>query len=423
MLFLHGYMDGITDSVGAALQACFAGEYRVAVHEIADLKVDKAMSVVNEIIAEERPQIIVGVGRDSYVAMHGDWDDDVDVIVVNPSLGKGLDEIPIWKFSNIFVLYSTRGEYHGETYIHTLRTNYPGLHLIGTKAFGKDLNKAGIQRLISLIKRVGRYRGQWIDLMTYAEFEKMVRNRPKPDMPSYYRLIVYSYDTRTAYARETVNDAPAFRRSISCRQAQFATKNKALSAMHDFVASEKEDLCMFKLERLPFGVFESKPFWLEAWTYDSNGNLLQEASCSGAHYRKAGIFGKFFGHLPEKIKWHEGDIVQILHSYFGDIKTYVALGIVAEPPKDTHEGYDNYIYAAKQWIKEGNNPKKWEKMVDYEGSDEDEMFIQFGPYNEDWSNFTFDSPMMVLPAPENLPDEVKAELRSWHADWLRHIGK
>ena len=60
-------------------------------------------------------------------------------------------------------------------------------------------------------------------------------------------------------------------------------------------------------------------------------------------------------------------------------------------------------------------------MTGYEGSDDDEMFTQFGPYNEDWSNFTFNNPMSVLPAPENLPEEIKVELRSWHADWLRHL--
>lgn len=423
MLYLGRYMDGMMDSVGVALQEYFVGKYRVVIPDHLDSDTRKSLLKVNEIIAKERPQIIVGVGADGYVAMLSDWDEDVDVIVVNPFLGKGLDEIPIWKFGNIFALCSTRGEYHGESYITTIRTNYPDLHLIETKAFGNELNKTGILNLISLIKKVDRYRGQCNNLMTYAEFEKMVRNRPKPDMPSYYRLKVYSYDTKDGYSRETVNDNPTYRRSISHQQAQFATKDKALAAMQDIVVSVKEDICMFRLERLPFGMFDSKPFWLEAWIYDSRGNLIEEASCSGSHYRKEGIFGKFFGHLPEKIKWREGDIVQILHSYFGDISTYIILGIVAEPPKDTHEGYEGYIYAVKQWIKDGNDPREWAQKADYEGSDEDEILIQFGPYNECWSNFTFDCPMMVLPAPENLPDEVKTELQSWHADWLRHIGE
>lgn len=420
MLYLHSNSDRVMDSVGAGLQEHFAGRYRFVSLDCLDVETDRSIAMVNVIIAKDRPQIIVGVGVYGDLAMLSDWDEDVDVIVVNPSVNKRLDEIPMWKFGNIFALCSEQEKYPGESYIFTLRS-YTGLHLIETNAYSDQLNKAGVKQLISLIEKVEHYRKLGNSLMSYQEFEKMVRNRPAPDKPSYYRLKVYSYDTQDGYAREIVNDIPTYRRAVSCRQAQFATKDEALAAMRDIIASAKEDLCIFELDRLPFGVFDSKPFWLEAWSYDSCGNLIQELSCSGAHYHKGGIYGKFFGHLPENIKWHKGDIVQLFHHYFGDPKTYVCLGVVAEAPKDTHEGYEKYLYAMKQWIKEGNNPNDWLEMTGYEGSDDDEMFTQFGPYNDDWSNFTFNNPMSVLPAPENLPEEIKAELRSWHAAWLRHL--
>ncbi|MDE6238640.1 MAG: hypothetical protein K2M54_01475 [Muribaculaceae bacterium] len=413
MLYLQVDRNEMTDSVGAALQKHFGGTYRVII-----IDTDKSLTAVNEIMARENPQIVVAHGIAGNFVIRCDRDEDTDIIVVNPTIGEELYDIPMWKFNNLFALCSINC---GESYFQTIRSDFSEIHVAETKDFGQDLNQTGISQLIALLKKIIRYRELGNKLMSYQEFEKMVRNRPKPDMPSYYRLKVYSYDTNEGYSREIVDDVPTYRRSVSLRQAQFATKTEAIAAMQDIVASAKEDICMFELERLPFGVFDSKPFWVEAWSYDSRGNLIQEASCSGSHYLKAGIYGKFFGHLPEKIKWRDGDIVQLFHHYFGDSKTYVCLGVVAEQPKDTHEGYDKYIYAVKQWIKDGNNPKDWLEMTGYEGSDDDEMFTQFGPYNDDWSNFTFNNPMAVLPAPENLPEEIKAELHSWHADWLRHL--
>ncbi len=419
MFYLHGYLDVMMDPFAKQFVEQFAGRYRIVVPEL-DIDLERSVAILNELIEKEQPQMIVARGTDAYNAMRADWGEDVDVIAVNPFPGEGLDEIPLWKFGNIFALCSARNGLYGDSYITTLREKYPDIHLTESKAFGNNLNKVGFKQLCRLVRSVAEYRKLCGEHMSLAEFENMVRNRPTPDMPSYYRLQVWSYDNGTTFSEEIVNDTPTYRLQVNCRQAEFPSKEEALEAMSQIAVSGEENVCMFTLERLPFGVFDEEPFWLEAWTFDPAGNLIQEAPCSASHYHKAGIFGKFLGHLPEKIKCHKGDIVQIVHKYFGDYKTYMTLGIVIDTPKEVSECFETYINARETWIKDGNKPKDWTEIKAYAGSDDDEMFIQFGPYDEDWRNFTFNSTMMVVQAPENLPDGIKTKLQAWREDWLEH---
>ncbi len=73
---------------------------------------------------------------------------------------------------------------------------------------------------------------------------------------------------------------------------------------------------------------------------------------------------------------------------------------------------------ARQAIRDGHQPDEWLETTAF---GDDEMSVLCGPYCSDWSTFDFYNPMSVLPAPENLPDDIISELKSWHAKWQEKI--
>ena len=415
------YLGGNDEyTVGLELQRHFVGKFHIVPLKI-DSDMDRFRMMINECIAAEHPQIIVVTGENSYLALFYDWPDELEVVVVNPFFGRSSDEIPCWRHPNVFILCTAIDKLYRESVIPRIKENCDGIRVIESHFLGSELNGQGQEQLFKLLDTVARYHELGNKLLTSQEFEDMVRNRPKPDMPGYYSLKVWSYDK--SWQWKDLNDEPGYRRPVSSRQIEFATKEEALESMLGIAASGRSDLCAFFIERLPFGIKGVKPMWLEAWSYDANGNLIQEASCSAAHQDTRGIYGKFFGHLPESLKWHRGHIVQFLNHTHFDQETYSTLGVIVDGPDETNEVYKDYLYVVRKFIRDGKHPDDWLDTTAFGGANDDEIFIQFGPYSPNWTNLDYCNTMMVLPAPEDLPDEVKAELRSWHADWLRHIGE
>lgn len=417
MLYLHGPEDGRKDAIASALQKHFSGRYRI-VAPLLDRDPGLSLSLINKLIREESPRLIIGWASGGNLAIRCDRDDGIDVVVVNPLIDESLDDVPVCNYCNVFALCSTKDDVSGDSHLRAFSHDYTSVRVTATDAFGYQIDDAGKKQLFSLIEKVIEYQRLEKGMMNYEEFEDMVRQRPSPDTPGYYSLKVWTYDNDT-FSREDVNGQITYRCPLSVRQAEFSTKEEAVAAMQDIIASSAEKVCMFRLSRLPFGRFDETPFWLEAWTFDAAGRIIQESPYSATHYNESGIDGKFFGYLPEKIRWRKGQIVSILHSYFQDSRYYATLAIVVDTPKDTAEGYEDYIYATQQWIRDGNSPATWLEMTGYPGSDDDEMFLQFGPYTEDCINFTFDNPLVVFPAPADLTGDVKAELRSWYDDYTK----
>ncbi len=417
MLYLSG-SDG--DRIGPALQDNFGGEFRIVSPQL-NYDRERSRQIVNECVAAENPQIIVAAGERSYHAMLDDWGGEVEIVVVNPFFGWNRDDIPCWRYPNVFMLCTTLDRNYRESILPRIIDNYGDIHVVESDLFGSELNEQGMQQFFSLIETVAGYHKLAGELMTLDEYEEMVRRRPKPDDASYYRLKVWSYDgsrqVKNEFSRVIVDSLPSYRRPISCRLVEFPTKDEAVGTMHAMVDAGESEICAFIIERLAVCEVGSEPLWLEAWSYDSNGNLIQEASCSAAHAGKPGVYGKFLGHLPENVKWHQGDIVQIFHHYPGDPNTYATLGIVESAPESTEEIYKQYLFSARQSIREGRHPDEWSETTVFEGADEDEMSVLTGPYCYGWSSFDFYNTMSVLPAPKNQSGDIISELKSWLADW------
>ena len=262
-----------------------------------------------------------------------------------------------------------------------------------------------------------------------SEFEEMVFNRPAPDMPGYYRLTVwrYSSECKGYYSFKLVKSSyrmPVCEHSWMGRLPEtsiFTSLEDAVAAMERIAG--QSDILAFEIAKFPYGDMADNHFSIDSLQYDSYGRFVQRGSCSAYHYEKPGIYGKFFGHFPERMPYNLGDIVTIIIQERKNSMKYAVLGVVAMHPKTIKEGYSEYKRALKRWVKDGNTPETWLDMPGYSGSDEDEYFIQFGAMDKYMQKFTFINPMSVMPAPDNLPDKVKADLMKWYGEYLDFVKK
>lgn len=96
MMYLHGFMSGANGAKQRQLQKHFKGRWRVIAPEL-DADPEKSLTVIDELIERERPEIIVGTSLGAWMAMmcrHG----VAPLVLVNPvtapqeELARWLDE-------------------------------------------------------------------------------------------------------------------------------------------------------------------------------------------------------------------------------------------------------------------------------------------------------------------------------------------
>ncbi len=142
------------------------------------------------------------------------WDNEREVVVVNPYLGWNLYDIPGGQYSHIFILCTTLDQEYREMIIPRIEENYDDIRMFKSDPFGRVLNEQGQQQLFKLIETVARYHKLDDGLMTIDEYEDMVRNHPKPDAPSYYSLKVWSYEKsrqwKDKFTRVIVDSYPSY---------------------------------------------------------------------------------------------------------------------------------------------------------------------------------------------------------------------
>lgn len=433
MMYLHGFMSGANGAKQKQLQRHFKGRYRVIAPELTG-NPDESLAVINKLIEKERPEIIIGTSLGGWMAIECN-SGTADVIVINPTIRpqnsisrwrdqkqtyfcKRLDGVQTYtltqdildlyekydavssaKYKREFIsaLCSTADELLGNSHYTVLRDLLPAGWCKVVDDFGHQCRDAGMTHLYELIEKVIARRRQIDDnTMTFEQFEEMVRNRPRPDTPGCYRLTVLrtynSYEESGFYA--TLEDAKAEMMSRKCDD-----KN-----------------VIFKIDRIGFGQMASRQFPVEEWMYNNEGELLQEASCSRFHYEMPGIYGKFFGHLSPRRPFSCGMYVRVRNKQGQSV-----LGIVAGESISTRTGYYNYKYALNSWIREGNAPDTWVNTTLFPGSDDDEFFVQYGPYDEMMLNFAFFHPMDMIPVTEILPDEETSDLNKWYQDYLNTL--
>lgn len=189
MMYIHGFMSGANGAKQRQLQKRFKGRYEVIAPEL-DADPDSSLAVINKLVKERRPDIIVGTSLGGFITLMCESDDDTQLVVVNPCMTpqtqidrwkdepqtyfckrldgvqtytltqETLDKYPAYdavttakaKRDRIYALCSTADELLGESHIETLRPILSGGHLTISDDFGHQCKGAGLECLYDILE-------------------------------------------------------------------------------------------------------------------------------------------------------------------------------------------------------------------------------------------------------------------------------
>lgn len=190
MMYIHGFLSGANGSKKQQLQNHFKNRYRVIAPEV-DADPDKSLAKLNEIIAKEKPEIIIGTSLGGWMTMACD-SCDAKLVVVNPCTQPAetlaqwkdqeldyfcprLDGVQTYtltqevldkydkydiekeikaKTGRLYALCSTADELIGDQHIKTLQPLLPTERLMIVDDFGHQCRDKGMAHLYALIENV-----------------------------------------------------------------------------------------------------------------------------------------------------------------------------------------------------------------------------------------------------------------------------
>lgn len=97
MIYVHGFMSGSNGAKGRQLQKQYKGRYSVVAPEL-DADPDKSLYILNDIIKQEKPEIIVGTSLGGWMTLMCD-SGDAELVIVNPGMFPHitLARTPCWR--------------------------------------------------------------------------------------------------------------------------------------------------------------------------------------------------------------------------------------------------------------------------------------------------------------------------------------
>lgn len=190
MMYIHGFRSGANGSKRGQLQEHFEGRYRVIAPEV-DADPEKSLAILNEVIAHEKPEIIVGTSLGGWMTLMCD-SGYAQLVVVNPSpfpqqtLAKWVgQELPYFcerldgrqtytlteevlnkyaaydiernvreKAGRLHALCSDCDELIGDIHIRTLRCLLPPNRLTIVDDFGHRCSGAGMTHLFDILDSI-----------------------------------------------------------------------------------------------------------------------------------------------------------------------------------------------------------------------------------------------------------------------------
>lgn len=208
--------------------------------------------------------------------------------------------------------------------------------------------------------------------LTFEEFQALANRQPSIDGNWLYRL-----------SHETLNgdySYPEFGIDSYYQKYMFLSLEDAESYMHEELVHDNEhhDTYRFLIEQVPIGKRERKTG--ATWVYDKDGELVETATtwCESGHFPES----SFFGRSKERIRFHEGDIVEVVD---GDT---VHLAIVGAEPL-TVEWYWGLYCRSKDY---GYNAD----------CGDDNYYVVDGPGDHDHPHAT-----MVMKPTRPVPQDIK----------------
>ena len=187
MMYIHGFRSGANGSKREQLQQQYGDRYRVIAPEVG-ADPERSLAKLNEIIAREKPEIIVGTSLGGWMTLMCQ-SGDARLVVVNPctdprhTLAQWVgQELPYFcerldgvqtytltpevldkyagydtlksireKSGRLYALCSSADELIGDTHIRTLKPLLPADRLKITDDFGHRCSGAGMTHLIEML--------------------------------------------------------------------------------------------------------------------------------------------------------------------------------------------------------------------------------------------------------------------------------
>lgn len=84
MMYVHGFMSGANGAKQRQLQKHFRDKYRVIAPEL-DADPEKSLALLNDIISQEHPTVIVGTSLGGWMTLMCE-SGDAELVIVNPAL-------------------------------------------------------------------------------------------------------------------------------------------------------------------------------------------------------------------------------------------------------------------------------------------------------------------------------------------------
>lgn len=210
MMYVHGFMSGANGAKQKQLQKMFEGRYNVVAPEL-DGDPDKSLAILNDVIREEKPEVIIGTSLGGWMTVMCD-SGDAKLIIVNPctfptdeldqfknipqkyfckrldgaktyiltretlDLYKKYDfeKTVVEKKDRIWALCSVYDELLRDNHISKLKDILPAQRLIIKDDFGHQCKDAGLHHLQHVIEyAISGYNGDYIDFYVDMYREKL----------------------------------------------------------------------------------------------------------------------------------------------------------------------------------------------------------------------------------------------------------
>ena len=263
---------------------------------------------------------------------------------------------------------------------------------------------------------------------SYSDFEDFVLNRLEPDTPCFYKLVRFTCDADGYTHREVKGIAlPGYE---TVRGLQWAFPVGRFSEMDYEYYPTLEDaqkalsipsakrVFGYQISRLGYGRQGRNDYFVQYWSYDSDGRLFDRSSCSSYHWNTPGTAGKFFGRLPEQIAFREGEVVEIcVSSQEEPGRFFATLGVVVTEPKSVKNVWEVIGREINSNLRQGISVEKTLEDPDRNGVDGEEYFILYGPVDESLSFATFRHPIEVRPPSFPVSKEAYETLMKYFNDY------
>ncbi len=230
--------------------------------------------------------------------------------------------------------------------------------------------------------------------LTYEEFMKLSKNPPQWEGDTLFKLTIVTIDKnqRRRYPKYDVWEYS---------QGFFHTRKEAEQFMCQNTTGKDECgnriFCYYLYEE-PYATILNTGDYISCRVYDEYGQLIEQSLCADLCFDHD--CRMFFGRPAEKVRFKEGDIVEILNLY----NDKVSLGVVT------------YIPVSPERIWRAHTRLKHSEVYVFDASDDSYTFIDGPSYEHDFDHI---APIYFFAPHFPIPDKIRQRFENYYKKFLK----